>query len=215
MPGLDPSDITQTELLSCSARVASTNIEDSKLYMPSDLIALARRRYCPGGLPEMEQRLWHAQASDSLEDLWHHLRTRSFTNRFKIANITGQIHNTCTRESQHTIDDKVRVVELQYRRARDALFSLQGPGDWEDTLRVLAQGDVRALNERELTAHEKDVNRRCRAALGVVLESEEVEMERVITTVAAVGEGQCGPSWIWFTGNSAEKPDDPLTCQGE
>ena len=34
--------------------------------------------------------------------------------------------------------------------------------------------------------------------------------------VAAVGEGQCRPSWIWFIGvDGAESMDDPLMHQGE
>ena len=191
------------------------HVEDTKLYMPSDFSEPDRRKYCPGGLAGMEDRLRYAEASDSLETLRHHLRTRSFTNRFKVANVTGQIHNTRARETQHRIDDKVRVAELQYRRARDALLKLRGKGPWEDTLKVLEQSDVRALNERELTAQEREDIRRLRERNGVVVADDEVHSERVLATVAAVGEGQRKPSWIWCTGNVFEGVNDPLTRAGE
>src|ERR1700691_4978766 len=114
MPGFDPKNNTHVEHTASSDPSRSTHVEDCKLYMPSDLSNADRRKYCPGRLPSMEDRLRHAEASDSLENLRHQLRTRSFTNRFKIANVTGQIHNTRARETQHRIDDKVHAAELQY-----------------------------------------------------------------------------------------------------
>jgi len=115
---------------------------------------------------------------------------------------------------QHWIDDKVRAAELQYRRARYALLKLRGKGAWEDSLKVLEQLDVRALNEREMTAQEKEDIRHVQARVGVVVDAEDVNSERVIATVVAVGEGQRRPSWIWFTGNVHEGVDDPLTQAG-
>jgi len=92
---------------------------------------------------------------------------------------------------------------------------LRGPGPWEDDLKPLEQLYVRALNERELTAQEKEDVRRLRERNGVVVEADEANEERVLSTVAAVGEGQWRPSWIWFTGNVHEGVDDPLTRAGE
>jgi hypothetical protein len=43
---------------------------------------------------------------------------------------------------------------------------------------------------------------------------DDIEDERVVATVAAVGEGQRRPSWIWFSGNNHEDMDDPLTRKG-
>ena len=125
----------------------SVNIEECILYLPSDLSEADRSKYCPADLTKMEDRLRFAEASDALESLRHHLRTRSVTNRFKVANVTGQAHNTRARETQGRIDVKVRAAELQYRRSREALFKLRHHGSWEDTLQVLAASDVRALNE--------------------------------------------------------------------
>lgn len=209
MPGFDPRNDAHTE-----DPDVSSNVEDLKLYMPSELCVGDRRKYCPNRLASMEDRIRFAEASDSLEDLRHHLCTRSFTNKFKIANVTGQIHNTRACEIQHRINDKVRVSELQYRRAQEAVKKLRGSGEWEQTLKVLEKSDVRALNERELTAQEKDEVHKLREWLGTV--AHDVDDERVLGQVAAVGEGQRRPSWIWFTDcGGSESMNDPLTRQGK
>jgi hypothetical protein len=105
-------------------------------------------------------------------------------------------------------------VEVQYCRARHALLTLRGPGSWEEDLKPLELSDVRALNKQELMAQEKEDICHLREKYGVVVEAEEAQSERVLSTVAAVGEGQRRPSWIWFTGNVHEAVDDPLTRAG-
>jgi hypothetical protein len=81
-------------------------------------------------------------------------------------------------------------------------------------LKELNHSDVWALNEHELTAQEKEDIHQVRERNGVVLEEVDVNAERVVATVASVREGQCWPSWLWFTGNVHENIDDPLTCTG-
>lgn len=187
--------------------------EDYRLFMPSELSVPDRRKYCPNGLADSEDRIRYAEASDALEDLRHHLRTRSFTNKFKIKNITGQIKNTRAREVQHRIDDKVRTAELRYRRAHSAVKTLRGPGEWEKILQVLDKSHVRALNERELNAQEVFEEGQLRARLGTTPGT--ISEERVIVQASAVGEGLRRPSWIWYTGVDAEAVDDPLTRKGK
>ncbi|KIM91411.1 hypothetical protein PILCRDRAFT_607 [Piloderma croceum F 1598] len=89
--------------------------------------------------------------------------------------------------------------------------TLRGNGPWEDVLKVLDHSDVQALNKRELTAQEKEDIRRVRERNGVILEADDINAERVLATVASVGEGHCRPSWIWYTGNVYEDMNDPLT----
>ena len=208
MPDFDPN--------TTSTSMSVEECELHSLHLPSDLSEVDRCKYCPGDLTEMEDRLRFAEASDALESLRHHLRTHSVTNRFKIANITGQAQNTRARETQSRIDDKVQVAASQYRRSRDALLNLRGHGPWEDTLRVLERTDVRALNEREMTAKEKDDVRRMqnRAQAGATGE-DDASTESVVATAAAVGEGQRRPPWIWFSGNLQEGADDPIARAGE
>lgn len=193
----------------------SDNVEDFKLYMPSSLPTHARRQYCQVNLLHMEERVRDAEAHDALEDLRHHLRTRSHANKWKIANVTGQIHNTRARERQARIDDHVRASASRYCKARAALLDLRGHGEWEDELRVLDKSDVRALNERELTMQEKDDIRAVRRRIGIEVADDDIDDERASTAAAAVGAGQRRPSWIWFNGNGCEDIQDPATRAGE
>jgi hypothetical protein len=78
----------------------------------------------------------------------------------------------------------------------------------------LEQSDVRALNEREMTAQEKEDIRRVWEQSGVEVEADDVDAERAVATIAAVGEGQRRPSWIWSTGSWLEGTDDPMTRTG-
>ena len=107
MPGFDPKNSAHLERLTLPDTSTSVHVEDCRLYMPSDLSQSDCRKYCPGGLSDMEDRLQFAEACNTLENLHHHFRTRSFANRFKIANVTGQIHNTRARDTQQRIDNKV------------------------------------------------------------------------------------------------------------
>lgn len=193
------------------------HVEDFPLFMPSGLSTKQEvRLYCPNGLSELEDRLRFAEATDVLERLRHHLRTRSFANIFKIANITGQIRNSRAREQQSRIDDKVRAAALKYRRARLALKKLCGSGDWERNLQVLNDQDVRALNERELTRQEQDAQDALHRANGVITQRDTVlaEAARLNHTSLSVGDGHRAPSWIWFTNTGSETIRDVLTLKG-
>jgi hypothetical protein len=148
-------------------------------------------------------------------------RNRTFTNRFKIKNVTGQKNNTRSRESQNRIDDKVKASQLQYCRARQAMMVLRGPGDWETALPVLNPGDVRALNERQLTEQEKVEERQVRARsdtnVGTTDKDNEDDLAdiRVVTKPVEIGEGARRPSWIWFQTSGREDMSDPLMRAGE
>jgi hypothetical protein len=221
MPGLDP------QLLGHLLRSASHNplspvhVEDSILFMPSDLPDDLRRQHCAPGLASVEDRLRYAEAYQSLDHLRHHLRNRTFTNKFKVKNVTGQKNNTRSRESQHRIDDKVKASQLQYCRARQAVLVLRGPGDWEIALPVLNPADVRALNERQLTEQEKVEERRVREKggtnTGMTDEDNEEDLAdiRVVSKPAEVGEGTRRPSWIWFQTSGRDDMSDPLMKAGK
>jgi hypothetical protein len=220
MPGLESPLLAQLEQAALPPNTTSVHVEDSILFMPSELSTITRRRVCTPGLGDIEDRLRFAEAHDALDQLRHHLRNRTFTNKFKIKNVTGQKRNTRAREVQHRIDDRVKTSQAQYSRARTALKNLRGPGIWETTLQVLNQSDVRALNERELTAQEKDEEWRVRTRHDSQLadtddEEEEVNDVRVVAKPAEVGEGQQKPSWIWFSTSCSEDMQDPTMRAGK
>ena len=219
MPGLDAPLLTQLERAALPHNSTSIHVEDTILFMPSELSAATRRRVCSPGLGDIEDQIRFAEAHDALDHLRHHLRNRTFTNKFKIQNVTGQKGNTRAREVQHRIDDRVKAAQVQYCRARTAVMNLRGPGNWENTLQVLNPSDVRALNERELTEQEKDEERRVRAKHGQEKDSEDEEEEvgdiRVVAKPAEVSEGQRRPSWIWFSASNSEDMQDPTMRAGE
>ena len=83
---------------------------------------------------------------------------------------------------------------MLYRRARTCLFSIRGPGDWEHTLRALADADVRGVNERALTAEEKAERVAVQEAGGVVDPVDGVAIQQTV----ALGDGRRTLSWIWY-----------------
>lgn len=219
MSGLDAPLLAQLELSALPLNTTSVHVEDSILFMPSELPFATRRRVCNPGLSDIEDRLRFAEAHDALDHLRHHLRNRTFTNKFKVQNVTGQKHNTRAREVQNRIDDRVKTSQVQYCRARAAMVQLRGPGHWETTLQVLNQSDVRALNERELTEQEKEDERRVRARSGNEMEDSEDEEEelrdiRVVAKPAEVGESRRRPSWIWFSTSNSDDMQDPTMRAG-
>jgi len=154
--GFDAKSHANTLCASSLNNTILTHVEDSWLFFPLELNSWNHQKYCAVGLADLKNRLQHAEATDGLEDLCHHLCTCSFTNRFKITNVMGQINNTCSKETQHCIDDKVSHSQLQYNCVHTALLALRGWGDWKKVLQVLERSDVKALNERQMMENEKD-----------------------------------------------------------
>lgn len=159
-----------------------------------------------------------AQLSDSLEELRSQLRMRTFTNRYKIKNVTGQRVNTSTQALLNQIGDKVRASSVRYQRARAAHLDLAGPGGWEKEFRLLAEKDVRGLNERALTDREAD-ERRFAEQVARSNDDEDpgnyaiIEGEDVAANQQG-GEGFRGISWIWFSVGANVDLSDPTMHEG-
>ncbi|KAJ7773599.1 hypothetical protein DFH07DRAFT_952645 [Mycena maculata] len=133
--------------------------EATRLFMPSELSdAWLRARACAAGLPEIEARMREGEAGEALDIVQLGLRTRTMTNRYKLQNWTGQGMMTRAQGILRQINIKIHAGKLRYRYARAALLALRGHGVWEERLKVLGDDDVRALNERALTAEEKAQN---------------------------------------------------------
>lgn len=226
MPGIDAQVLAHslratrhpstnsTTTSSTSTSATSIHIEDAKLFLPSELTRIEREEYCDASLPLVEDRLRYSEASDALEKIRRQLRTRTFTNQFKIKNVTGQRLNTRSRAAQGTIDEGVKISQLRYTRARAALLALRGPGEWEVTLQVLASADVRGLNERGLTDIEKADERQVRQTAGIPEDEEEINDIVVLAKPVEVGEGQRRPSWIWYSTSIGTDMTDPVMRDG-
>ncbi|KAJ7794073.1 hypothetical protein B0H14DRAFT_3497397 [Mycena olivaceomarginata] len=135
--------------------------EATRLFMPSELSSKRMRaKACAAGLAEIETRMRYGEASE------------------------GQAMMTRGQGLLRQINIAIHVAKLQYRYARATLLALRGHGDWELELRVLQDDDVRALNERALTAEEKAQNDRWAELGGAIIEG---GIDRA--AVLAAGEG--------------------------
>lgn len=200
---------------SSTARPASIHIEDAKLFLPSELTRVQRNEFCTHDVASIEERIRYSEASDALEKIRRQLRTRTFTNQFKIKNVTGQRLNTRSRAAQSTIDEGVKMSQLRYTRARAALLVLRGAGEWESYLQVLTSADVRGLNERGLTDLEKAEERQVRATAGIPEDEDEIDDIVVIAKPVEVGEGHRRPSWIWYSTSMGTDMTDPVMRDGK
>ena len=86
------------------------------------------------------------------------------------------------------------------------LLQLRGPGEWERTLRVLQDEDVRSFNERVLTEQEQADRASIRRAAGMPVEGvfgldfrEDIPLAEGCRTL----------SWIWLAEGGAEDDNDP------
>lgn len=183
--------------------------EKLPIHLPSSLAQSDREIVCVHDLIQIEDRLRYGQACDALEDLRRQLRMRTFTIKFKARQIAGQGGYTRVRTLQDQIESRIRAARARYCTARDALFALRGAGSWEDTLQVLKAEDIRALNERTLTAQEKEAEERARQLAGI----QEEEDPRSSIAVRAIGIVDIGErrrqlSWIWYQVTAAEVEQD-------
>ncbi|KAJ7182645.1 hypothetical protein C8R43DRAFT_869153 [Mycena crocata] len=169
--------------------------ECTRLFMPSELTdKKLRKSACAIGLPDLEAQMREAEAGEALEAVRHGLRTRTMTNRYKIRNFTGQGMMTRGQGILRQINVKIHHAKLRYRYAWAALLVLWGHGGWEEGLKVLADDDVRALNERVLTLEEKAQNEHWAELGGAIIEGGVARAAGV-----AAGEGRHYLSWIWFS----------------
>lgn len=175
-----------------------------RLHLPSELSSSDRDHACADGIADIEARVRYADASEALDDLRRYLRTRTFLNKWRIKNVSGQHRSTRARGLQHSVDTKVQSAKTRYRHSRNAYLVLKGHGDWEQTLKVLMDEDVRALNERSLTEHEKD-DRVRRMAMGTLRDDDTLEG---VAMAGTLGEGRRTLSWIWFTVSNDENSPD-------
>ncbi|KZP14615.1 hypothetical protein FIBSPDRAFT_979972 [Athelia psychrophila] len=169
-----------------------TLAEDTALYLPSDFIPSERARCCVVAVSSVEERLREAGSHKALHELRRTLFTRTYLNKWRVKNISGQHMSTRARSLQHTVQMRVLDAKVRYRCARKALRALRGPGPWEDFLQELKDDDVRVLNERLLTDQEKAEHEH---RVSINTEQSDDVREGVVIT-GTLGEGKKTLSWI-------------------
>jgi hypothetical protein len=179
---------------------ADAPAEGVRLYLPSELSSSKRDRACIHGICDVEAQVRHADVSEALNDLRRNLQTRTYLNKWRVKNISGQHKLTRTWALQHRVDVRVHAAKTRYRHSQKALLILQGHGQSEESLKELRDEDVRALNERTLSMHEKQ-EREHRIATG--RETVDDCRDRVVVT-GALGKGKRTLSWIWLMVNGTD-----------
>ncbi|KAJ7343176.1 hypothetical protein DFH08DRAFT_810681 [Mycena albidolilacea] len=93
-----------------------------------------------------------------------------------------------------------------YHMAQSVLFSLWGPGSWENKLQVLRQQDISGMNKRALNNEEKEENRKAGVLAGLVEDTDGKDVnaysdpvELTVLFNLEIGEGCHMLSWIWYT----------------
>ncbi|KAJ7037078.1 hypothetical protein C8F04DRAFT_1180802 [Mycena alexandri] len=171
---------------------ADCDAEAIRLFLLSDITDGAKRvEACATGLIEVELSLREGEAHNALEAL-------------------RQGYRALTRGQGVLRQNNVRIhkAKLHSCYVRNALARLRGNGEWERTLKVLQDKDIRALNERVLTEEEE-------AQRATVHDLHDVEEGGVGSYgVVALGEGRRTLSWIWYTAK-AEDPTEQELIEGE
>ncbi|KAI0061558.1 hypothetical protein BV25DRAFT_1916905 [Artomyces pyxidatus] len=139
--------------------------EAYKLYLPSDFNADEKEEFCTPALIDMESKLRYAAMGETLDEVRHQLRFRTYMNKWKIRNVKGQRPNTRARAAQAKIEDGVKRAVEAYRLHRKLYHSLVGDGPWQQKFRELQDEDVRGLGERLVRELEAASDERTRELL--------------------------------------------------
>lgn len=124
------------------ARRVAVDVEDEKLWLPSDFSLATRMAACALGLPEREIELRISQCHDALWTIREEEREIRRLTRRRRSEVEGQ--KALTR-AQTVIDNaakRCRFAMEKYRRCRRALERLDPNGSWQLTLRQLREEDV-------------------------------------------------------------------------
>ncbi|KAF9006891.1 hypothetical protein BDZ89DRAFT_965772 [Hymenopellis radicata] len=176
--------------LSAAAGSRTGDVEEEKLWVPSELTA-EERNGCAKGLAASEEVMRVAQCEDALETIRNMQAAKCTLIAFRKINVrgqrnTGRIHTTVKR-----LDAKSDFAVAKYRHARDALLELRGEGDWEKVLKPLLDADVKALD-------------------GMSFDIElprEKKKRKVTRRNPQLGSGSQTISWIWLMEGAVDGQD--------
>jgi hypothetical protein len=195
--------------------------EDAIIWLPSQIPPHHRSRVCYSGLADIEEKIRVAQCYDNLDTVRHVLNIKSRLVEFKNLNVRGQRDSTRSRMFIDRVHERAKVAAERYRVARRAKMALTGSGDWEETLRVLNDADIRGYRDpdrlrvgvgRRGTLEDEQVA----AASVEVQEDMEIDddvadenlFEQVREKRDGTGETRRMLSWIWTTKSRMPNPED-------
>jgi hypothetical protein len=184
------------------------DVEDVKLWLPSELDLTLREHGCHEGVASMEEELREGQCRDALDKIRNLQRAKMHFIHFRNTNTRGQRPATRAQNLINSISSKIHLATSRYRDARLALFHLRGPGKWEEELRVLNDEDIRSPNSSVFDIEDPDDMFGPDGRLKSKKQREEIERNKQL------GEGRKTLSWIWLNVVGKEDDDDELN-EGE
>ncbi|KAK0459382.1 uncharacterized protein EV420DRAFT_1642357 [Desarmillaria tabescens] len=123
-------------------------------YMPGLLQFITETQevdYSSTGALAEEVRLWLPSCipggSQEPGSIRHILRLKMRMVKYKNKNVRGQRDGTRSRTGIDAIHEWALAAAIKYRMAREAKMKLSGPGDWEEGLHKLEDGDIRSYQD--------------------------------------------------------------------
>ncbi|KAK0467694.1 uncharacterized protein EV420DRAFT_1616586 [Desarmillaria tabescens] len=219
MPGL-LQFITETQEVDYSSTGALA--EEVRLWLPSCIPVDRRSQVCEASLSKMEERLRTAQCHDSLGSIRHILCLKMWMVEYKNKNVRGQQDRTRLRMGIDAIHERALAAAIKYRMAREAKMKLSGPGDWEEGLHKLEDGDIHSYQDpdhlRKGTGHRGTNEDSWEPGLVPELPEPGIDLYQD-SREKHDGTGQTWRtlSWIWTTmkinlADGADENDDEVLC---
>jgi hypothetical protein len=174
------------------------DIEDIRLWLPSELDSDLRKHGCHKDLPGMEEQLREGQCQDALDKIRNLQRAKMHFIHYRNSNVRGQKRATRSHELIDGITHKVNLLATRYRDAHKALIALRGPGEWEKELRELKDEDICSPNATAFNIENPNDPIGPDGRLKTKKQHAEIEKR--------LGEGRRTLSWIWF--NAVEAGDE-------
>lgn len=196
-------------------------IENEKIWFPSDLPKPVRMRGCFSGLVAMEDSLREAQCRDALERIRCLERAKLAMVQFRHNNIRGQKQLTRSKSSFEVLQDRTKRAVAKYRRAREALLALRGPGEWESMLRLLKDADVCSPGNHEFDIEDPNdpfgADGRLKPKKRGSAQEKKIaaaQQKNRSITGERLGEGTRIISWIWTVPGALGNGDDGALNEG-
>ena len=186
--------------------------EDAVIWLPSQIPPHHRSRVCYSGLADIKEKIRMAQCYDSLDTVRHVLNIKSRLVEFKNRNVRGQRDGTKSRTFIDRVHERAKVAAERYWVAHRAKMALAGSGDWEETLCVLNDADIRGYRDPDrlrVRVGQRGTLEDEQVAAASVEVQEDMEIdddvadenlfEQVRKKRDGTGETRRMLSWIWMT----------------
>ncbi|KAJ7209468.1 hypothetical protein GGX14DRAFT_364154 [Mycena pura] len=168
-------------------------VEDIRLFLPSDLTKEQRQRMCRRAIVEAEVKLRLAQCGDTIANLRTRLHAQMHLVYWRNSHVTGQKASTRSNTLIGRVGERIARLANKYRHTRAALHRLKGP-NFSPEFKELRAEDLSARAPRESDAMAmKELNK--------------VGAERRARNEPALASATMRLSWIWSVGGGVSREE--------